>query len=56
VLPRQIQAAARRLGVSTAYLRGLDFQPDQSFQPYLASDWGHEVEGTPNRIILVWIR
>lgn len=56
VSPRQVEAAARRLGVAAAYLRGLDFRDDQTFQPYRASDWGAEIEGTPNRLVMVWLR
>jgi SAM-dependent methyltransferase len=42
--------------VEGLWIKGLTFREDQRFLPYSASDWGPDVDGTPNRILFAIVR
>jgi SAM-dependent methyltransferase len=42
--------------VRGVWMKGLAFRKDQSFLPYGASDWGAELNGTPNRLVFAILR
>jgi 2-polyprenyl-3-methyl-5-hydroxy-6-metoxy-1,4-benzoquinol methylase len=57
VSPAEISSAAGSLaGCSEVIFRGLTYLEDQRFLPYLASAWGPEISGTPNRIVFALLR
>ncbi|MDF1586579.1 class I SAM-dependent methyltransferase [Marinimicrococcus flavescens] len=48
--------AARLEGLSDWLVRGLTFGEDQRVAPYRTSAWGHDVQGVPNRLNLVFLK
>lgn len=43
-------------GLADWFMRGLTFAEDQRVTPYRASPWGKIVDGTPNRLNLVFLK